>query len=377
MPKKTNIKINNKSYYRITATIGFDSERKRIRKSFYGDSKKTAELKRDIYIAGVNRGLSVDYDKILLSDLFSKWLFIVQKPNISASSFNRYECLYRLYIKTSSIGNLPIISVKSMDIQKVYNSLNSAKANQLHLLVAGFFKYCVKERLILHNPCDSVRVPKRIKDTTKKNCLIKNDLQKLKTAFATNSKLFIYQFALATGMRQGELLALTFCDIKNGFIRINKSVKRVTVIDNAGNRKSKLVTSPPKTQSGYRTIPIMENLEESLRLHLKTEKEKHLKRGLPFSTNDYIFSSTNCITPMRGDHVTARWKKLLLSLNVEYINFHGIRHTFCSLLAEQGIPLKTASVLMGHANINVTAKIYTHVQLSQKVNAIEKLNEVL
>jgi len=71
--------------------------------------------------------------------------------------------------------------------------------------------------------------------------------------------------------------------------------------------------------------------------------------------------------------VLKQFKRLCKRLDIEQATFHSLRHTFCTLLAKQGVPLKTASVLMGHSDIGVTAKVYTHVDDTEKKKGIEKL----
>jgi len=109
---------------------------------------------------------------------------------------------------------------------------------------------------------------------------------------------------------------------------------------------------------------------------MEKEKEKHQKHGIPFSENNLLFTSNTC-TSLRNDHLTNRWKKYQDRAGIDSINFHGLRHTFCTLLAEQGVQIKTAAVLMGHSDINTTARIYTHVDTEQKKKAISKLDDLV
>ncbi len=252
MPKKTTHNINGIEYFRLSTTVGYDENGKRIRKYFYGESKKEAETLRDEYMEGLKRGLSIDYDKKTFGPLFHDWIYNVIKPSVSASSFTRYEATARLYIQKSNLKNIPITKISSLDIQGLYNRMNEVKGpntvDRIHLLVKGFLKYCVRERIITFSPADNVKVKKPIRDTTRKEILTKEDIKKVTEAFDNDASLLIYVFALYTGMRQGEILALQHCDIDldEKTIRINKSIKSVTLIDNNGDRRSEVITSPPK-----------------------------------------------------------------------------------------------------------------------------------
>jgi len=374
MPKKTNFKSNGQNYFRVTATVGMSADGKRIRKQFYGESKKDAERKRDEYLQGINKGLDMNFDKITFIDFFYDWFFEVKKPSVADSSFNRYETIYRLYIKTAPFASTPLINIKSMQIQKLYNTLTPSNAHMVNVLLYSFFDYCLKEQLLATNPCLNTRKPKdeSVKET--KKYLNDEDIKKLNRAFDDDITLFIFQFALATGMRQGEILALKHSDIDD-VIHVTKSVNIVKVVGkDKGERQ--VIIRPCKNKASIRELPISKTIKANLDRHIKFEKEKHLKLGIPFSKENLFFTTRDC-TLVKAHHLLERWKHAQKRLGIEPISFHGLRHTFCSLLAKSNVPLKTASVLMGHTNIEITAKIYTHVQDSQKVDAISSLDSVL
>lgn len=375
MPKKTNFQSNGQNYFRVTATVGMSADGKRIRKQFYGESKKDAERKRDEYLQAINKGLDINFDKVLFIDLFYDWFFEVKKPSIADSSFNRYDALYRLHIKTALFANLPVISVKSIHIQKLYNTLKPAKIRMVNILLNSFFDYCVKEQMLSINPCKNVQRPKDDSVKEIKKFLNDEDIKVLNKAFEQDQSLFIFQFALATGMREGEILALTHNDIDDDIIHVTKSVNVIKVI-NKDSAQRKVIVRPCKNKASIRDLPISNAIKPNLEQHIKLEKEKHLKLGVPFSKDNLLFTS-QCCTLVRANHLLARWKKVQRGLEIDPVSFHGLRHTFCSLLASNNVPLKTASVLMGHTNIEITAKIYTHVQDSQKVDAINKLDDIL
>lgn len=370
MAKKTNTVINDIKYYRVRTKVGVDKEGKNIMKAFYGSSKKEAEDKRDDYLEGIKRGLDVDYDKITFDKMFKDWFEIVLRPTLAISTYNRYEIQHRLHIKNAEFYSNRMLEVKSIDIQKHLNNIESNHvALRVYMLFTSFYKYCKKERLVIHNPMDSVTRPVHEK-AKKKEYLTKSDIDILMADFKENTKLLIYVFALFTGLRQGEICALTHDDIdlESRLIDVNKSLRRMKVDD-----KLQIMITKPKTKESIRRVPLPENLLNHMKNHIKEEKLKHLKLGLPFTGENLLFTSNMC-TALRADKLTARWRNYQDKTGIAGTNFHALRHTFCTLLAEEGVPIKTASVLMGHTDINTTAKIYTHVDVEQKQKAIDKLN---
>ena len=100
MVRKINYTKNGNKYFRVTVSIGRDSNGKLIRKEFYGKSKKEAEEKRYEYLNGIRNGLNIDHKNMILGELIHTWIFEVVRvfSKIKPSSFQRYKGIYRNYI---------------------------------------------------------------------------------------------------------------------------------------------------------------------------------------------------------------------------------------------------------------------------------------
>ena len=375
MPKKTNFINNGVAYYRITATIGRNPDGSPIRKQILGSCKSDAEAKRDELIYNIQRGLGVGFDKLTFGDTFKEWFDNVHIPKLALSSATRYTTDYRLRIKPSCLSMMKLIDVKSLDIQKFYNGLLTAETSvttirNTHKLLSSFFSYCVKTDMIIKNPLHAVELPKERKVQPDKAVLNKSDIEKLVRDSRVNGDAFIFVFAVFTGLREGETLALTHKDIDlvNGFISINKSVNHLMI-----NGKYQAALSTTKTTGSTRQIPLFDEIRPLLLTHIRNEKEKHIRLGVPFSEDSILFSSQS------GGYIEARnlrrrWERLCKRISIERTTVHALRHTFCSMLAENGVNLKTASELMGHSDTNTTLKIYTHVQKEEKKRGIATLS---
>ena len=114
MAKKTNFEINGKEYFRVTRTIGHRANGTPIRKQFYGTGIKEANQKADDYINNLKLGLMNDNQLYTINVLLPKWLFSVKKNEIKPTSFETYESVYRNYIQTYLIADLPIKDLKSL-----------------------------------------------------------------------------------------------------------------------------------------------------------------------------------------------------------------------------------------------------------------------
>ena len=387
MGRKINCVKNGKEYYRVTVSIGRDSNGKLIRKEFYGSSKKDAENKRDEYLDNIKKGLNVDYKNIVLGELMHSWLFEVIRVSskIKPSTFQRYEGIYRNYIKSSDIYGVKISALKAMHLQRYYNSLydkgkTSNVIKNLNKLLKSFFNYAVAEDYILKNPCSSKRIviPGQSETHERKIEIFSDEeINTLKIVLKDHRLKFLILLALGTGLRQGELLGLKWVDIDidNKQLKVERSIKQVSIISSDETRKYKTIVQSPKTKNSIRTVPIPSNLIVALKEHKKFQKQEKLKCGNFYNDTDYVFTTETGKT-MNARNVTKSYERLLKKAKIPYKKFHSLRHTYATKLFEVNVPLKTVQMLLGHSDISITANIYTHVMPKEKIKAVEKLNNL-
>lgn len=166
---------------------------------------------------------------------------------------------------------------------------------------------------------------------------------------------------LYTGIRLGELLALTWNDIdlKSGIMTISKTAYRIKQ-----NGKPQVVIDKPKTKNSSRLIPLPKQLLEIL------------KRAKRISKSDFVLSTrTGGIVGTRAYQKT--YERILKKLDIPYKNFHSLRHTFATRAIEMGMDVKTLSEILGHKNPVVTLTRYTHSMMSYKTDMMNKMGKML
>jgi len=390
MAVKTNYVKNGKEYYRVTVTIGRDANGKLIRKEFYGKTKKEAEAKKEEYLLKLRSGLNPDLENVTFGSLMHTWLFEVARVSVKPSTFERYESLYRNYIKESELYSLKISFMKSLQIQRYYNRLyqegkNSKTIRSIHKLLRTFFNYAVKEGYINQNPCGNKKVvipgSAEEKAERKIETFTDEEIEKIKEALKGHRLRALFLLAFGTGLRQGELLGLKWPDIdfKKKELKVQRTIKQVTIIDENGNREYKTIEQIPKTKNSIRTVPIPSSVIPVLREHRAMQIEEKIKAGPAYLNdieNGYVFT-TELGNTIDARNLIRAHKRLLKRAGVPYKNFHAIRHTYATKLFERGVPLKVVSELLGHADVSTTANIYTHVMPKEKITAVETLNDLL
>lgn len=166
---------------------------------------------------------------------------------------------------------------------------------------------------------------------------------------------------LYTGIRLGELLALTWDDIdfSTGLMSINKTAYRIKQ-----NGVPQIVVDQPKTKNSKRIIPLPKQLIEIL---------KKIKKN---SKSIYVLSTRS--GGMVGTRAYQKtFERILNKLEIPYKNFHSLRHTFATRAIEMGMDVKTLSEILGHKNPVVTLTRYTHSLLSYKTDMMNKMGKML
>lgn len=163
--------------------------------------------------------------------------------------------------------------------------------------------------------------------------------------------------SLGTGMRIGELCALTWKDIdlSAGILHVTKTLQRIYL----GQERTEVVVDSPKTRESYREIPLSGCLVSML-YQLKQEA----------GPKDYVL--TGSPKPTEPGPYRRYFQRLLRQLDIPPIHFHGLRHSFATRCIESDCDYKTVSALLGHASVNTTLNLYVHPGLAQKKKCVNR-----
>lgn len=382
MARKINIKINGSEYYRVTAVVGRDGNGKIIRKQFYGKDKSDAENKKNEYLNGIKNGLTVDFQDVSLGKLMHLWLFEVMKTKIKPATFERYEGIYRNYIKNNSIYGSKLCTLQSIQLQRYYNKLyksgrSSNVIKNLNKLLKEFFNYAIDEGYLNRNPCARLSIP-GLKDVKKKeiDVFLDEEIHKFESVLANHRLESLFLLAIGTGLRQGELLGLKWSDIDfdKKELHVKRAIKQVSLINEDDTREFKAIEQAPKSKNSIRTVPIPSKIIPILKTH-QLEQKKEKVAALNYIESDFVFT-TNTGKIIYARNLTKMYRRLLKKADIPYRKFHCLRHTYATKLFERNARPETVQKLLGHSSISTTIDIYTHIMPKQKTDAAETLNDL-
>lgn len=378
MAKKTNFSVPTKSgnyaYYKIKRKVGMRQNKRGDwvpeYKTFYGRSQKEALEKYEKYInAGVLNS------SVCLGEFVSWYIENILQPNKSLKESTKimYINAYHSVFDKTKLTGRRIEDITGAELQAVISADKpGASTRKMALkLLRRFYKYLESQRITL----DITRglVAPAIKEK-RNNQDIEVFTNEELAAFTNNTpedhrlRLLIV-LAINTGARIAELLALTYDDIKNGQVFINKNLIELEAVKGSDD-KTKVYIADTKTPASVRSVPINEAVNEEVRQHKQWHTKEMLKNG--YRTN-YIFTTSSGNLYYKST-IRKSYNRLCRLVGVEPRGFHTFRHTFGSRLAAGGVPIQTVSKLMGHTDISVTSKYYINISDSEKIAAIAALN---
>ena len=248
-------------------------------------------------------------------------------------------------------------SGRTRNVEKKGNGLSAKTVKDIKIALQTCLQKAEDEGLIDTNPCRKVQLPK---DAPKEMQTLKaNELSAFMNEARDSGWYEFYYLEITTGLRLGEILALTWddLDIKNKKISVNKQVQRIG---------SELKITTPKTTSSIRTVALCDECFNQLIL-LRSRQRLDTKLIFPSPITGGLRDPSS---------VTRKLHRMQKRAGVPQIRFHDLRHSFATLSLEQGMDIKTVSHILGHTDAGFTMNTYMHVtdNMQQTVaNAMQSL----
>lgn len=302
--------------------------------------------------------------------LVNEWLNSIE-GRITRSTYVKYEQLARNYI----LPFFESVSCEELDnncLDSFYQFINRNENTEKKVLSAGNRRTIF---MIVNNALDQAymeqylnrryHIKPGISRPQRVVRVFSVEHQRKIEAYVLNHKDSFslgIMIALFTGLRIGEICALQWRDIyfETGALYVNKTVQRLKS-ENTGSAKTKLLISPPKSAASNRLIPLPSFLIDYMG-HFRQESE-----------DSYVLANGKCY-PMEPRTLQYHYRRILKEINVPYLNFHCLRHTFATRCVTLGWDMKTLSEVLGHFDIKITMEYYFHSTFEYKQLQMNKLS---
>ena len=302
-------------------------------------------------------------------ELFLKFIDY-KKKRLKRSTIQQYNTFINEFMKV--FRKKDIKKITFIQIQNFFDDYTKERTfstvKLLKNIIKSVFKYGFKfdfnseEKYLIFDKLDIIQKNKNINEIIEKKEEKSKiyTLEELNNIFSrikiTEEEKFLYFFGLMTGMRIGEILALTWQDInfEENYISVNKTLSN-------DKKANCFYVDIPKTENSIRKIYLNDSLKERL-LKYKTLQDFNKN----YFGSLYEKSKLDFVFRMRGGrHITQN----VLSLSIRKIknidkkfHFHLLRHSFISQMVNNDINILYVSRIVGHSNSNITEKIYSHIQ---------------
>lgn len=332
------------------------------RKYYRGKTRKEAEAKRKRDAQLIEKGIDLTENPTFQS--VAKMWFYLEKDNNDLHIRTKETILGILdrYIYPE-LGDKPIREISSIDVRLLMKSVekksNSTQRKVLQTTRA-IFVFAVENNYIEKSPVpDKLKaggaVPEEVEALTDEQCR-----QLLSAVKGTRAYLFV-ETLLYTGLRKGEALGLMWKDIDfgKGVLRVERSVVYPL------NNKAGEINPELKTSAARRSIPIVPELMADLQAAKKASRSVYV-----FSARDGSFLSESSFRRMwdlisyRSTETEGDKTRIARTLDFS-VHPHQLRHTCITRWIENGLTVKEAQYLAGHATPDVTMGIYSHYRKDQ------------
>lgn len=325
---------------------------------FYGDTEEEALLSREDYKQAEKRGELSGKDKPYFGEYAMRWLF-AYKAHLTTGPYNQHVRNLNKWI--SFIGDKAIDQYTPSDVSTFYQHFAGMSASSIHSArdtIKGVFKAALADDFIKKDPSATITPPKGMKGTHRaitqeERALIHQTDHRLRPAVMV---------MLYAGLRRGEAAALNV-DRDVNFATKTLTVREAVRFDRDGSP----IICRPKTEAGIRTVPLLDILARELHgVHglLCTSADGKMMTGSAWKRawDSYLYALGET-----KNGCSKRWAKAAW-VPVE-IRAHDLRHSYCTMLYDFGIDLKTAMLWMGHADQTMTMQIYTHLSDQRRTEA--------
>lgn len=307
---------------------------------------------------------------ITVSSWADRWFASYIQPRLEEKQAGDKRGMLNNYI-LPAVGRMRMKDVRSVHLQAVLNDLHCSESygRKIMQTMQQLFRAARKNRIIADDPSEFLQLPALTKERRRRAITAKERALLTATALSHRGGCWV-MLQLLCGLRPSEAAAIQKADLAGDMIHVCKAVNR-----NTGEIKS------TKTASGVRDVPITNDMRKFL------DEWKYYDRLKPF---DYI-ATTQQGEIMRDGAQRSMWRSIKRDMDIrngailyrnaivtstlaEDFTPYCLRHTYCTDLQAAGVPINVAKELMGHSDISVTSRIYTHSSTEATQNAAVKLN---
>jgi integrase len=334
-----------------------------------GKNQREADQKAALKLDKLKRGEAGISGNMTVARWANEWLEVYKRPAVGEGQYRRYRGIIDKII-VPDIGAQPIKTIKDVQLQKIINGRAGKSKSDIKKLrdtIKAIFTRAHASKLIGNNPAEYLEMPAAPEG--KRRSITGYERNKILELAETHPAGLWVKLTLYCGIRPGEARALDWRHIDTN--------KKILHIEQAMKSRTKVI-GKPKSDAGIRDIPIPDALISDL-LAAKADpfepvivkplsEKRHDEHSMMFMWNNFKRE----LDISMGAQLYRN--KIIISVVASELTAYCLRHTYCTDLQDAGVPINVARYLMGHSDIRVTSKIYTHTTDKAIEDARERIN---
>lgn len=339
----------NRRIKKVRVIIGYKADNTPIRRDFYGLSREAAQRRADRWIE-VHGTPSRNADILTVGGWAARWLRIYKKPDVSPATYQTtYEITVRRHI-LPYLGDRVMMDLTPADIKAFYAEvchLSQSVCDKIRLCLLGILETAIDNGLCQSNPARRIKIRSTAAHRVKE-VYSEVQIERVKRWFIQRMPEVV--LALETGARRGEMCGWLKSDFRpqKGWYQIARAVRKGACGPELG---------PPKAQSA-RTNPLSPHARQAYDLLCER-----------YPDSPYLLPGADG-GPMRPDTWSRRLKAEMERMAAAHpelpqLTAHELRHTYGTSLRRHGADIYSIAKILGHRDIEVTARIYVHSEMAE------------
>ena len=334
----------------------FVSHKKKRWSRCVGDKREAEKFARDLEGQIAREQFQLPGSSLRLSEYFMQWL-VSQRAHCKPSTIEKYEYAWR-WIEPS-LGHIPLPELKRPAIRDFVQALQAA-GKQMSTIetyvvpLVACLNQAVLDELIANNPASRILPRHRGEKLKTAKVLAREQLDHLLTVcrqYFPERYVMVLLFA-RTGLRIGETIALEWGDVlfDRHLLHVQRTWERGRIQTTKSSRR--------------RLVDMSQQLEREL------SKRKETAVGR------LVFPSHAGTVIQPGNFRRRDWARLFIKAGLPQIRVHDLRHTYATLLIQQGESLAYVQQQLGHSSIKITVDVYGHLTPGMNRAAVNRLDTV-
>lgn len=342
------------------------------------EAKKKAKAIADAWERSIKSGNNFSPNLTLneLTNLYMEYgLYNKKGKPLAESTIATYKNQYKNHI-AGPFGDQKAISITNIQITNyidlLRNKLSSGSRKKIITTIGAIYTFAVSKGYLKSSPVKKIINPSDEEDIDEQWSMSASETKEY-IAFVQNSKADedikrILHFLCLTGLRIGECLGLSWKDID--------FEKRTINVNHTLTATNGLHLTAPKTKRSRRKISIGDMAIKILKAQKEYDETLKMSLGSAIAQPETVFPSAK--GNYRDRHsVYVSLIRIVKGTKYEFMTLHKLRHIFATIMLNSGVDIATVSAVLGHSNIEITAKTYAEVLEGLKIEAADSVEKAL